>query len=104
MEQNGNDEVIKGEPLREVRVVKVEEEECEGEDEILLGCVRQSAAYQLHPHHSHHKGCTTSRGKEKVRCGNKVVPWMEVMVLVCWCLGEEVGLWSNITGHYTERQ
>ena len=67
VEQNGDDEVIEGKPLREVGIVEVEEEESEGKDEVLLRGVCQGTAYQLHPHHCHHKGCTTVGGEGKVR-------------------------------------
>ena len=72
MEQNGDDEVIEGKPLREVGIVEVEEEESEGKDEVLLRGVCQGTAYQLHPHHCHHKGCTIDSKSIVVMVGTKV--------------------------------
>ena len=58
-EQDPDDEVIEGQPLGEVAVVKVEEEEGEDEDEVLPGELSEGTAEELHPSHSQDQSCPT---------------------------------------------
>ena len=58
--QDSNDEVVKGQPLREVPVVEAEEEESEDEDCVLPRELSPGQPDDLQSRHSHHNGCSTA--------------------------------------------
>jgi len=57
--KNGNDEIIQGQPLREVGVVEGEEEKGEDEDKVLTRELGVRTSDQFHTHNSHSCGRTT---------------------------------------------
>lgn len=59
-EENSNDEIIKGQPLREVAVVEVEEEQCKDENEVLPRELRPRQPNDLQTSHCHNYGRTTA--------------------------------------------
>lgn len=59
-EQDADDEVIEGQPLGEVAVVKVEEEEGEDEDEVLPREFSEGTTEELHSSHSQDQSCPTA--------------------------------------------
>ena len=64
-EENGNDEVIEGEPLGEVAIVVAEEEQGEDENEVLSRQLRPSQANDLQTCHRQNNGCTTANKKSQ---------------------------------------
>ena len=66
-EENGNDEVIKGEPLWEVTIVIAEEEQGKDENEVLSRQLRPSQTNDLQTCHRQNYGCTTTNKKSQRR-------------------------------------
>ena len=65
VEQDRDDEVIEGEPLREVAVVVVEEEEGEDEDQVLARELGEGTPEELQSGHRQNQSCSTAWGERE---------------------------------------
>lgn len=63
--EQGHEEVVEQKALGQARVVKVEEQDCEGQSQVLLGWAAEGRAQQLQPSHGHQQR-PAARGEGQV--------------------------------------